>query len=545
MTYKFFIVFKMEDDKINNKATVNYSYESFKLLTEKDFIIGDKPETITTKNENKLFYYNILSICNKDLPPQNFTISLENINFTYDHNKKAFTLIIDNEKHNELFRLLKIFTSLFNDYFTNKDHFIFGNFYDREKNNKYVLNARNLNTKTTTINGSTFTDKDYIEIKNKSILAINLTLRFFVFDNSNKLFYNIRAVTVDTEYIPENVNLNISNIDYNTFKKLPTNERIRYYSSHISNYNDNENNEIYNWIGIYDKTKQDIYACDINEITQMIGKKEDFSVNTYLVKGKKELVKICNVYKDKNNFYHYLLTFLFNKHDTTPNELNKNKLFTITKKYLENRLIESLGIWYDQAQPPTNHIHFNVHTRSILPIHYFKLLFDEWYKYHGNVLIMYSYDPLMLRLYLARNHDMFIDEKVKYQTDKEIFSKARKEFKPYCEKYNPNELIKFLNNKFSTINIYNINVNDSANTTIKINNLEKVEVNKKEVNKQVENKKEETTDEQEQEYFTKILSILPKLSNIEKVMLITNMINDIDKDSLKSLQILINMQIKK
>jgi hypothetical protein len=69
--------------------------------------------------------------------------------------------------------------------------------------------------------------------------------------------------------------------------------------------------------------------------------------------------KHCPLYVDNKGFYHYLLTFLFRntKHDTTPNIENQTKRGDIVLHYLSNRLIESLGIWYDQGQPPTNHIH--------------------------------------------------------------------------------------------------------------------------------------------------------------------------------------------
>jgi hypothetical protein len=90
----------------------------------------------------------------------------------------------------------------------------------------------------------------------------------------------------------------------------------------------------------------------------------------------------------------------------------------------------------------------------------------------------------MLRLYLARNNQMYHNEKVEYRTKEQIFEDAKKHLNDFLTTKDKNLLIKFLNETFSQLptafikdkeniddNYFNLPLDEDNKTTINIINI--------------------------------------------------------------------------
>jgi hypothetical protein len=548
----------------DENCTVNYSGDCFKLLQKKDFIVDDKTETIKLQSGDDIQHYNILSICNNN-KPQLFTICLENVEMTFKKSKKEIILTIPFKENRYLFRFLMIIANVFKEHIKEE---INGAFY-QVKNKEYTMKLRMYQTIIFSKTGIEIQGGKLFELDNKKIFVRNITIRFFIFKSSNKFFYNSRAIKVDTDYILQDENINsFKDISLEDFTKLSITEKVKYYANHLKNYNDHQINDSYEWMGVYYPLNEKVEACNKQDINKLINDKIDFLVNTYLMPYKQTSKKHCRQYIDNKGSYHYLLTFLFrsDKHDTTPTIENQTKLGQVVEHYLSNRLIESLGFWYDQAQPPTNHIHFNIHSRSVLPLHYFRTLFDDWVKNHGQVLIAHSFDPLLLRLYLARNNQMFHNDKVEYRTDKQIFDEARMNFKNYLNTKDNNTLIDFLNNTFSNLpnlflkdkyffetnkdDFFNLPLDEDNKTTINIinisnnsNNINKVN-NSTNSNTTFTNEKSETKEKHVYNTFDSMIKGLDEINKEQLQYLTIKGIDKLDKEQLEFVKNYVNMIIK-
>jgi hypothetical protein len=207
-------------------------------------------------------------------------------------------------------------------------------------------------------------------------------------------------------------------------------------------------NKKYQWIGLRLGTGK-VIAVNKEHIINLLDDYITFEVNTFLMPHGECLKERCDKYVDDSFLYHYSVILLFGKkqHNDTPTLENKIKLRGIVEYYLSTRCIEVLGLWYDQAKPPTSHIHFNIHARCSLQLNYFEVLFEDWNCNHGTALIEHIYDPLLARLYLARNDKMYNTNNL-YRTKNQIFTKARRDFSNYYNTKEPFDLVDFLEKPF-------------------------------------------------------------------------------------------------
>jgi hypothetical protein len=104
--------------------------------------------------------------------------------------------------------------------------------------------------------------------------------------------------------------------------------------------------------------------------------------------------------------------------------------------YCKVRKLEVKGIWYDEGttcirknqyneeEVKVGRIHCNLHLTSILPLQYFRVLFEHWRKTVGSLSINFIYEPLGWRMYGSRNHFLYYidnDDNVRPVDDKQRF----------------------------------------------------------------------------------------------------------------------------
>jgi hypothetical protein len=287
--------------------------------------------------------------------------------------------------------------------------------------------------------------------------AKSIRIQFFIYSDGKSSYYNTRLISLELDEQLKNEDINDKNIvSFDIFKNMKLDERIPYYANHINHYDENINNITYGWLGIYNYNINKVLCCNVIDIFELIEHNINFKPNTYLLEKKRAIIEICKQYKDKEGFYHYFCVLMFDNryYDDKPTILNKYKLYNIVKSYLSKRLIDVLGLWYDEATPPSRCIHFNVHIRSKLQLNYLYLLFNDWKNHNGKPHLSHMYDPLLGRLYLARNNRLYLDNvNNKYRKSKEIFEEAKKSFITCFYSNDPNYYIDFLNTQFDEIHI--------------------------------------------------------------------------------------------
>jgi hypothetical protein len=548
----------------------NYNISNFSKFKKDDFLLGELKETVTLKNNVNVFYYNTL--INFGDRKTLFTLNFNNVKVFFFTNENYIELKLPFNEYKDLFTAIRHMSNkLIIDYKKLYNEDIKGDIVI-EQNRKYTMKIRitgisQIITKT----GLKLNVADFYKINKKELLISTLSLQFFIFKNKNGCYFNTRLKKLFLDDALQDENLNtITDIDYNTFKDLNINERKKYYRPKINTFDENIENHCYELIGLYFPQDENVLACTYKDILDHIKKHQKFEVNTYLLPEKQALKKYCPIYKDNENNYHYFLTFLFNnrKTDNRPTEENKIKLLDKAKYYLDRRLIDTLGFWYDQASPPEEYVHFNMHCRSPLPVHYFKVLFDEWEKKNGEVLLDYVFDPLLARLYLARNHRMLNNTSYKYRTKEEIFEEARSTFQYYFYKEKTQEeLLTFLKNTFSAeapvhtkkeqenkiilnnankviINNFNNSPNSSSNSddlNLPLDNYQSIkpspidvsskstQVEKIEKNPVVSQKTIENDNDNEMS-FDKLLSSINKLNKSEAFMVCNILLNKLDEE---------------
>jgi hypothetical protein len=445
------------------ESYINDDIKRFSLRRKSEFRINldIEPDII---NKAKLWFYPVV-VKYDDINYKPFTISFEDIDFIYYKSAKKIQIKIPYEENKYFFIAIR---QMYNGIIKNYSNKIEKLFYN-QKNGICSMDIRVLKniSKILSFTGEKLDvyGGDLSKIVEKTFKARYIRIQFFIFNNGSKSFCNTRLISMQLEEpIQEIEKLDIDNfIPFEEFKILNIDKRILYYSSHLKNYNDNLNNITYGWIGINIKNDEDnVYACNFEDVNYFKTQNYRLQPNTFLVSKSQALKKKVNKYIDREQKYHYFVTLMFSTkhHDDKPTKENKINLYKVVKNYLSRRLIDVLGFWYDQATPPTSCIHFNLHIRSILDYHYFFELFRDWSRNHGKVYIDHIFDPLMGRLYLSRNNNMFnFEQNIEYKDYDIVKKEARLVFAQNEGRnlYNFN-FINFLNTKFSKdyLNIDNI-----------------------------------------------------------------------------------------
>lgn len=488
------------NENIILKSLVNDNIERFSLRRKSEFSLNLNVEPKTLKNKIKIYHYPTLVKIEDEYKP--FTITFEDITFRFIKSKKNIIIEIPT-KENQYFivAIRQMATSIRTVY--NKE--IKGFFYERVKNiYRFTIKVNNT-SKFLSITGQVINPfgGSFIGMLNKNVKAKNIRVQFFIYSNETNSYYNTRIISLELDEPVKNENVNDDNlIPYEDFKKLNIDSRLQYYVSNLEVYNQNINNKIYCWMGIYidDDIEEKVFSCNYLDLQKLEKENKNYLPNTYLLKGCKALKKDCKKYIDIEGFYHYFVVLMFDSksYDITPTIENKLKLYNVVRNYLSTRLIDTLGLWYDESTPPTSCIHFNIHLRSKLKLNYIYVLFDDWKKYNGKPHISHMFDPLLGRLYLSRNNKMFLNDKktinYKYKNSENIFDEARLEFLPCFNSKDSSSFIDFLQTEFDKVYVdleetyhlmldKKININKSIENSITIQNVEIEEI--KEINNNV------------------------------------------------------------
>jgi hypothetical protein len=396
----------LDKDEIND--FVNDDIARFSNRRKEDFSINLNVEPYNVEESKTIIHYPIVVFVSDKNEYRNITLSFDDIYFIFNRNKKIINIELPSKNYQMFFVALRqMATSVRTKY--NKD--ILGTFYKR--NNRLCnLEIRVMkNTKIISMTGEILNPfgGSFSTLDKKKVKSRNLRTQFFIFFNGTKSFFNIRLISLELNTPIENEQINDNSIiPYNDFMKLKMNDRIKYYGRYLNNFDENINNEKYGCIGIY-LNNNEIYSCNNFDINYFLNNNISFLPNTYLLSNKTSLQKEETHYKDRQGFYHYFGVLMFDRklHDNNTTIQNKINLYKVVKYYLSIRLIATLGLWYDQTTPPTSCIHFNIHIRSKLKLNYLYVLFNDWRINHGKPHLSHIFDPLMGRLYLARNNRMF------------------------------------------------------------------------------------------------------------------------------------------
>jgi hypothetical protein len=431
---------------------INDDIERFSMRRKEDFSINLNVEPFDVDKDIKIYHYPITIKIDNEY--RYFTVGLSDIDFTFIRNKKLVLIEIPHKENQMFFVAIRQMVKSIENIYQKE---IKDNYYKRK--GKFAILTLRVMKETSIISLSGKRIDPYggmfSSLNNKKGNSRSIRIQFFIFYNGNKSFYNIRLLNMELNTVLENELIDDKTIiSFNDFKNLTKDERILYYGTSLNRYDENINNKTYGWIGLYLENAE-IYACNKNDISELINVNIKFKPNTYLLPHKESLIEPNTHYKDRQNYYHYFCVLMFDRqrHDSNSTMDNKINLYNVVKNYLSTRLIDVLGLWYDQSTPPSSHIHFNIHIRSKLILNYLYILFDDWKRYHGKPFLSHMFDPIMGRLYLCRNNKMFVnDNKIKYTTSKEIFNRAKENFKLYiedCQTFNnSSSFIDFLNISF-------------------------------------------------------------------------------------------------
>jgi hypothetical protein len=458
---------------MEEKSFINDAIESFEKRRKDEFVIDYFTKPIALKNEKgeqTIIKYLSTMIKTKSLEVFPFTLTLNDVEIEYNRNQQKIFLDLVYKEYKQFFIAIRQMANGFkifhrckiNEGITNLLPEIKGSFYTELKGGIRRLTLRVISNKDIgqtniySLTGEKLYPKhpQLSGISGKKVKVSTIRLRFFLYQKGGTLFFNIRVISFNLNESIKNEKVDVGKISFETFKTLKMDERIPYYVLNYTKYDDNLNNEKYFWIGIYKDDK--VVAVNSNKIEEYVENNEKFDINTYLIKGKILHKKRCDNYIDDLGFHHYFLTLSFLGNHSKLVNLSRDeqqlKCYNFVHNYLEERIIDCLGIWYDESIPPDSFIHFNIHCRSILKQHYFNVLLEDWRNIYGKVLLSSCYDPLLLRMYCSRNHRIYLNPSFKYRQWKQQKTKGVDLLNNYRFSHSKDDLLDFLNEDMIGLN---------------------------------------------------------------------------------------------